>query len=124
MSSGGASRRKQKPVSLAGDRFAPYRRSVRSDARSLSEELAVPCFVAGIVPICLLAAADTLFLNSDTTNLYYLQALIGPPLIALLFLPRFRQRTVWVAAGGVLVAILIMLALYVVLAIVLSSGES
>ena len=94
------------------------------DARSPSEELAVPCFVAGIVPLCLLTTADALFLNSDTTNLYYLQAVIGPPVIALLFVPRFGQRAVWVAAGGILVAILIMLALYIALAVVLSTGES
>jgi hypothetical protein len=80
--------------------------------------------VAGILPLCLVVAADVLFWSGDTTNLYYLQTVVGQPLIALLFVPHFGRRAVWVAAGGVLVAMLIMLALFLAFAVVLSTGES
>ena len=57
-------------------------------------------------------------------NLYYLQAIVGPPLIALLFVPHLGRRAIWVAAGGVLIALLIILAFFIIFAGILSAGES
>ena len=48
--------------------------------------LIVPCSVAGILPLCLVFSADLMFgpWSGSMDNLYYLQAIVGPPLIALL----------------------------------------
>ncbi len=88
--------------------------------------LAVPCCVAGIVPLVLVFGADLMFgpWSGSMDSLYYLQAVVGPPLIALLFVPHLRRRSVWVAVGGVLIALLIMLAVFIVFAGILSAGES
>lgn len=85
-----------------------------------------PCCVAGILPLCLVFSADLMFgpWSGSMDNLYYLQAIVGPPLIALLFVPHLGRRSIWVAAGGVLVALLIMLAVFIVFAGMLSAGGS
>lgn len=88
--------------------------------------LIVPCCVAGILPLCLVFSADLMLgpWSGSMDNLYYLQAIFGPPLIALLFVPHFGRRAIWIAAGGVLAALLIMLAFFIVFAAILSAGES
>lgn len=85
-----------------------------------------PSCVAGILPLCVVAGADVLFgpWSDDTDAVYYLQAVLGPPLIALMFVPRLGRRAVWVAVGGVFVALLLMLALLIAFAALLSAGES
>ena len=97
----------------------------RWDSREIGG-LIGPCCVAGISPLCLVFSADLMFgpWSGSKDNLYYLQAIVGPPLIALLFVPHLGRRSFWVAAGGVLVALVIMLAVFVVFAGILSASES
>ena len=93
---------------------------------SLIGRLIGPCCVAGILPLCLVLGADVMFgpWSDSMDSLYYLQAIVGPPLVALLFVPHLGRRAMWVAAGGVLIALLMILAVFIVFAGILSAGES
>ncbi len=97
----------------------------RSELRDL-RRLVGPSCVAGVLPLCLVFGADAVFgpWTDDTDYVYYAQAIVGPPLIALLFVPHFGRRAAWVAAGGVIVAMLLMLTLFIGLAALMSAGES
>ena len=71
-------------------------------------------------------AADVVFgpWSDGSDWIYYVQPFLGPPVIALLFVPRQGRRAAWIAAGGVIVALTVGVSLFLLLAAALSSGES
>lgn len=109
----------------SGDRV-PYGRAMPQSNLSKMAPYVGPSCIAGILPLCLVFGADMLFGPwSDKTDIvYYLQAILGPPIVAVLFVPRFGPRAIWVAAGGVLVALLFILMLVIGFAALLSAGDS
>lgn len=82
----------------------------------------VPSCAVGILPLVLVGAADALLgpWSDSTDAVYLLQAILGPPLLALFFVPRFGRRAIWIAAGGVLVAVLFALMLLIAWLLLLS----
>jgi hypothetical protein len=94
-------------------------------ARSNLRPFLGPSCVVGILPLILVGSADALFgpWRDSTDAVYYLQAILGPPLLALFFVPRFGRRAIWVAAGGVLVAVLFALTLLIAFVLLLSNAS-
>ena len=67
-----------------------------------------PILVAGVLPVCLVVAADVLLgPSSGATPVVQALAVLSPLLVALGFVPRVGRRAWWIAVGGVLVAALL-----------------
>lgn len=71
--------------------------------------------VAGIMPLVVVFACDLAFGPFDNDDVYVLQALLGPPLVALPCAFSLGRRAAWVALGGVLIALALLGAVVFVL---------